>query len=90
MSRVEIFSRRRDAIDGVEGCETRFLDLAKDVFAFAGGLIEGNFLDEEIFVPLLDGPADAGEVMREIGKRHMGCLYSFAGGIAMFALSGTF
>ena len=48
------------------------LDLAVDVLALAGGLVERDLLDEEVFGTVLDVAADAGEVRGEIRQLHMG------------------
>ena len=63
-----------DAVDGFEGGEADLLDLDVDVLALAGRFVEGDFLDEEIFGPLLDGAGDAGEVGGEVGEVHLGRL----------------
>lgn len=54
------------AADEVAGGESAFFGEEVEVFAGAGGFVEGLFFDEEVFGALLDGAADAGEVFREI------------------------
>jgi hypothetical protein len=54
--------RAGDFVDGVEGCGADFFDFAVDVFALAGGFVEGDFLYEEVFGALFKGAAYAGEV----------------------------
>jgi hypothetical protein len=57
-------------VDGFESGEADLLDLGVDVFAFADGFVEGEFLDEEIFGAVFEGAADAGEMMGEVGEGH--------------------
>lgn len=59
-----------DSVDRLEGRHVDFLDFAIDVFAFAGRLVEGDFLHEKILGTLLDAAADAGKIAREIWKSH--------------------
>ena len=52
----------------VERRQPGFLNLAINMLAVAGGLIEWNFLDEKVFRPLFDRAADTGKIAREIRK----------------------
>ena len=70
MSRASTLRARASAVDGVEGGDADFLDFAVDVLPLAGGFVEGNFLNEEIFGAFFDRSADAGELAGEVGKIH--------------------
>jgi hypothetical protein len=54
-----------DAFDGVGGGAAAFLDLQEEVLALAGGLVEREFLDDEVLGALLDRAPDARQVGRE-------------------------
>jgi len=51
-----------DRVDRVERGQVDLLDFGVDVLAFAGGFVEGDLLNEEVFGAVLDGSADSGEV----------------------------
>lgn len=61
-----------DFVDCVEGCGADLFDFAIDVFALAGGFIEGDFLDEEVFGALFEGAADTGELRGGVWEVHVG------------------
>ena len=65
---VDLRERFPQAVHGIEGGEADLLDFAIDVFSFAAGFVERNFLHEEIFCALLDDTADTGKLWGKVRK----------------------
>lgn len=60
------FEVSRDDVDELEGGESSFFDEEVDVLAVSGGLVEGDFLDLEIFVSVFECACDAWDVTGEV------------------------
>lgn len=64
-SGVEVFGEDVEEFDGADAC---LLDRQVDVFAVAGGWVEGDFFDDEVFGALLERAAGGWEVGGEVSS----------------------
>ncbi len=58
----------RERIAELEGGEFALLDEEEDVLAFASGVVEGDFFNEEILGAGFEGASDAGDVGGEVSR----------------------
>ena len=58
-----------DLVAHLDGAQAAFFDVEVDVVARAGGFVEGDLVDQEVLVVLLDDAADAGDVAGQVHGR---------------------